>query len=1163
MSFKTAHKVDKSILNKFWQLAESNQEKIIQTSKTLVDDLHRRQVDESGVCEELHYCINRLVKGLASSRQSARHGFSVALCQILRNFPSVNVDVILGAIAEHLKFTQKESRSEQGNILLGKVLAYLTIVQSGQIASATQEHVQKIVQNLLQVCKKRAFLTQISIHAISLIVSQVNTDVFRMSVWSEIEADLTQGWTGCSPDTLLLLSACQKYHVKVVDKAFLKTYWGSSKVFCAENLKNIWNVIKLSVSSYPVIHLINDEIVQQLTTAKISIIDFWTEGRDVLFGKEHHKAVSLGLYLMTKLLPHLKTAEEIECLLPASVVRVLVKIIDGRQKKTNPVHQSASQFINGLVSYVKSSENAENSIAVLQCFYETQYPKGVNLTRSLETIVQSLSAEAAKQYGEILMKMFKKYMKVPKENMMGIQHVATHIRVLVTLPSTSSDHAWHLRLLQFLGIHSFWTVRAKSAEIPHCSNCTQPMEDKLRKPFQDNFYKALSNLLIYNTDKSKTSSLDSYLDTACSLCRYFQSLIEATEVTTPVVNLSEDEMEQWIKTVLCLMAMQEKNTANSPERLGLYRAFMLLFVFHGVHLFVSKENAVGALQDLHICYNKALKHKRRSTVKSAKSEPEWIEVVTELLLSMMSQGSNFARLAAKTIFSCLTEHVTPDSLGLITDVLKTEKGEETPISFEDEDKDNASDMDVEEEEENGHVSSEEEVEKSDEGSGSEEDTDEEEEEEEEVDDEFRNAVKSALGDAAEKSDSEEEKEESETELDDDAMFKFDEALIQVFKNMRKAKEAEAKENKQQLIAFKSRVLDLVEILVKSQPAADLTLDLIPPLLELMASTEKHKDGAVLGIGRRAGSVFRVLYRKAKIHGNVAVSRDRYLEALNNTIQFSTKVTTKQNIIDVSDACLLVIRLLMNLDVGSLGPSPMKTRSKSSQKEKDRKEERERDQESVHQIVVDTIQSNLQDFLKKKKQKLHTEFFYNMFSKFPVLYWPITETLLTTIQDDHVKVFIKTQACFLLSGMINKDVEKNIGEEAWNEFSLSLTAGVSRILRVITKEAFPAKLVHDVCVTLKKYLVCSQTPQEIPEEVTEKLESLKGSFNTDIRKEYHSIMGKLGKATPNVNQKKNKKRKSKDNADITGQTAENKKPKQTEKETPVSPSPNRKSKKRKQ
>lgn len=41
-----------------------------------------------------------------------------------------------------------------------------------------------------------------------------------------------------------------------------------------------------------------------------------------------------------------------------------------------------------------------------------------------------------------------------------------------------------------------------------------------------------------------------------------------------------------------------------------------------------------------------------------------------------------------------------------------------------------------------------------------------------------------------------------------------------------------------------------------------------------------------------------------------------------------------------------------------------------------------------------------------------------------------------------------------------------------------------------------------------------TLQEISSEITEKLESLRGSFNTDIRKEYNMIMGKLGK-TANV------------------------------------------------
>lgn len=42
-------------------------------------------VQSTGISEELQYSISRLVKGLASSRQSARHGFSVALCQVKRH----------------------------------------------------------------------------------------------------------------------------------------------------------------------------------------------------------------------------------------------------------------------------------------------------------------------------------------------------------------------------------------------------------------------------------------------------------------------------------------------------------------------------------------------------------------------------------------------------------------------------------------------------------------------------------------------------------------------------------------------------------------------------------------------------------------------------------------------------------------------------------------------------------------------------------------------------------------------------------------------------------------------------------------------------------------------------------------------------------------------
>lgn len=70
---------------------------------------------------------------------------------------------------------------------------------------------------------------------------------------------------------------------------------------------------------------------------------------------------------------------------------------------------------------------------------------------------------------------------------------------------------------------------------------------------------------------------------------------------------------------------------------------------------------------------------------------------------------------------------------------------------------NASDMEVGYEE-NGLSEEEKDIEeeKSEEDSGDESEEEEEEEEEGEVDEEFRNAVKSALGDAVDKSDSEEE-----------------------------------------------------------------------------------------------------------------------------------------------------------------------------------------------------------------------------------------------------------------------------------------------------------------------------------------------------------------------------------------------------------------------
>ena len=49
-------------------------------------------------------------------------------------------------------------------------------------------------------------------------------------------------------------------------------------------------------------------------------------------------------------------------------------------------------------------------------------------------------------------------------------------------------------------------------------------------------------------------------------------------------------------------------------------------------------------------------------------EPEWVEVVTELLLSLLSQSSHLVRVVVKNVFSLLIPHLTRTSLDVIFNV---------------------------------------------------------------------------------------------------------------------------------------------------------------------------------------------------------------------------------------------------------------------------------------------------------------------------------------------------------------------------------------------------------------------------------------------------------------------------------------------------------------
>lgn len=75
--------LDPSFRQSFWDLAVIDEKKRLKAAEILLNFVKgKQQTDKQTPTRELNYAIDRLVMGLASSRDAARQGFATALTQV-------------------------------------------------------------------------------------------------------------------------------------------------------------------------------------------------------------------------------------------------------------------------------------------------------------------------------------------------------------------------------------------------------------------------------------------------------------------------------------------------------------------------------------------------------------------------------------------------------------------------------------------------------------------------------------------------------------------------------------------------------------------------------------------------------------------------------------------------------------------------------------------------------------------------------------------------------------------------------------------------------------------------------------------------------------------------------------------------------------------------
>ena len=269
---------------------------------------------------------------------------------------------------------------------------------------------------------------------------------------------------------------------------------------------------------------------------------------------------------------------------------------------------------------------------------------------------------------------------------------------LANHPAMQEDSDWKVESLCFILAVTLFQLDKPTGPV---KVLPLPFSRESRSEIKHCFFKALD---------VKTKNVKRICEDLRQVANFADSLLEEA---SPMVKFSPKSTETW-KNMLGDVTKLQKKKDSSPA----IQLFQLMYLHMGFQLFSDPDMACETLDELKQCHARALKPGKKGS--KSNEEPMWIEVITDLLLSLQSQNKHVLRQLANNVFAIACDDLTDEALDAILAVIRgSEKSSE-----------DKNDGDAESEDDDW-----EDMEEEDEAT---EDEDEEEEEEEEEDKEESN-----------------------------------------------------------------------------------------------------------------------------------------------------------------------------------------------------------------------------------------------------------------------------------------------------------------------------------------------------------------------------------------------------------------------------------------
>ncbi|XP_055914940.1 myb-binding protein 1A [Eupeodes corollae] len=832
--------VDGSIFKYFNDLTNDSEHVRINAGTQLLQQLSKSQDDDKRK-KEISYCLKRLCRGVGASTSASRAGFFTTLVAFLQTTTTddVSIEDVIKTVQKELNVGTSISNKEDADAFVGKILVCGAVLRSGRLSQANAEYLEQITNILVQASRHRTYHCSLAYVFLIEMIEKLTVEQFEQSVWPLLQIELIKPWPKQTVQTVHCLIVAHLKFPSVVDKQFFKMHLGGAKLINSDSEPHLLRLFVGNTNSDILTHPALEAFGAYIATSS-KLVEFIENQFDPFLETPNRLKEIISLKFLTDILAHLDNEKTpVSRLLSPNFVKMIVASLKNTKSKKDETFKAFyAEFFENLSACCLKATDAERVEVVHKLIL---HPGTFNIekfttNRIVHQIIGFMGESGIqaifKTYKDIFLDRLPKNVENKSETWLNFerQNAAYMLQHLLSHKSVQKSFTWRQEQLKFFMAIGLFNVN-NSGEI-----CPRSEAGQLQKDFGVH----MKNIF-YTSLQSKVPALKdekAVLLTLVDTCNEYLQKKKATNFFRQKIN--ENVLKAWNE--MYAEVKNSKKVHGNEKKLQL--VFHILLLHMGLQLFREPEMAETAILDLEKCMART-KGKKKS---SEDSEPEWIEVVIDLFLHLLSQNASALRNIVNTVFPQLCDSLNLTAVHQILAMLDMKDGQ-NPLSGkndeDDEDGEEEEDDDDEEgQKENGNKDDEDSEDDEENNSASEDDEDEEvdddEDDEEEVtaSDKLRNAISLALGSAIPKDDDQDSIDLND--MTEEEGKKLDEALAAAFGAMKKAGgDSQNKKSKNHRVQtttvmhFRIRVLDLLEIYTQHEPSLLITIEIMLALFNML------------------------------------------------------------------------------------------------------------------------------------------------------------------------------------------------------------------------------------------------------------------------------------------------------------------------------------------